>query len=200
MVHGDHLWWKDKKKRDITPNCSPRKQYLMMPLIFRQNNPLHNKSILIALLYLDIFKYYICITIHIRLKSLIINHNLPTPIPPFTPKTNWLINCMLFCTLSGYFTNTRKLPLSTKGWNNYLLVYALITTTFEHGGIFIVPYLLKHGASVFTVSSEWSPTLVASYNEPVSTCTGDISDPHPYGIPSQIEHWNPAKQIYIKLV
>ena len=63
------------------------------------------------------------------------------------------------------------------------------TTAFEHGGgIFIVPYLLRHGASVFTVSSEGLPTLVASYNEPGDTCTEDISDPDPYGIPSQIEY------------
>ena len=89
-----------------------------------------------------------------------------------------------------------------KGWQNYQQVYALIITAFEHGGIFIVPYLLRQGASVFTVSSEGPPpTLVTySYNEPRGTCTEDISDPHPYGISSQIEHWNPAKQINIKLI
>jgi hypothetical protein len=35
---------------------------------------------------------------------------------------------------------------------------------FEQGGIFIVPHLLRHGASVSTVSSEGPPHLVASYD------------------------------------
>ena len=35
---------------------------------------------------------------------------------------------------------------------------------FEQGGIFIVPHLLWHGASVFPVSSEGPPHLVAFYD------------------------------------
>jgi hypothetical protein len=35
---------------------------------------------------------------------------------------------------------------------------------FEQGGIFIVPHLLWHGASVFPVSSEGPPHSVASYD------------------------------------
>jgi hypothetical protein len=37
-------------------------------------------------------------------------------------------------------------------------------SAFEQGGIFIVPHLLWHGASVFPVSSEGPPHLVASYD------------------------------------
>jgi hypothetical protein len=36
-------------------------------------------------------------------------------------------------------------------------------TLFGRGGIFIVPHMLWHGASVFPVSSEGLPHLVASY-------------------------------------
>jgi hypothetical protein len=36
--------------------------------------------------------------------------------------------------------------------------------TFEQGWIFIVPHLLWHGASVFSVSSQGPPHLVAFYD------------------------------------
>ena len=42
---------------------------------------------------------------------------------------------------------------------------------FEQGGTFIVPHLLWHGASVFPVSSEGPPHLVASYDT-----RGDVED------------------------
>jgi hypothetical protein len=42
---------------------------------------------------------------------------------------------------------------------------------FEQGGIFIVPHLLWHGTSVFPVSSEGLPHLVASYDT-----RGDVED------------------------
>jgi hypothetical protein len=42
---------------------------------------------------------------------------------------------------------------------------------FEQGGIYIVPHLLWHGASVFSVSSERPPFLVASYDT-----RGDVED------------------------
>jgi hypothetical protein len=42
---------------------------------------------------------------------------------------------------------------------------------FEQGGIFIVPHLLWHGASIFPVSSEGPPHSVASYDT-----RGDVED------------------------
>ena len=42
---------------------------------------------------------------------------------------------------------------------------------FEQGGTFIVPHLLWHGTSVFPVSSEGPPHLVASYDT-----RGDVED------------------------
>jgi hypothetical protein len=42
---------------------------------------------------------------------------------------------------------------------------------FEQGGVFIVPHLLRHGASVFQVSSEGPPHPVASYDT-----RGDVED------------------------
>jgi hypothetical protein len=42
---------------------------------------------------------------------------------------------------------------------------------FELGGIFIVPHLLWHGASVFPVSSKGPPHLVASFGT-----RGDVED------------------------
>jgi hypothetical protein len=42
---------------------------------------------------------------------------------------------------------------------------------FEQGGIFIVPHLLWHGASVVPVSSEGPPHSVASYDT-----RGDVED------------------------
>jgi hypothetical protein len=49
-----------------------------------------------------------------------------------------------------------------EGLQNLGLCSAL--RAFEQGGIFIVPHLLRHGASVFLVSSEGPPHLVASYD------------------------------------
>jgi hypothetical protein len=42
---------------------------------------------------------------------------------------------------------------------------------FKQGGIFILPHLLWHGASVFSVSSEGPPHSVASYDT-----QGDVED------------------------
>jgi hypothetical protein len=39
-----------------------------------------------------------------------------------------------------------------------------VLRAFEQGGIFIVPHLLWHGASVFPVSSEGPPHSAASYD------------------------------------
>jgi hypothetical protein len=48
----------------------------------------------------------------------------------------------------------------------------LALRAFEQGGIFIVPHLLWHGTSVFPVSSEGPPHLVASYD--TRGCGGSI--------------------------
>jgi hypothetical protein len=50
---------------------------------------------------------------------------------------------------------------------------------FEHGGIFFVPHLLRHGASVFLVSSEGSPIQSS-----ITTHKGiwrTYSNPDPHG-------------------
>jgi hypothetical protein len=49
-----------------------------------------------------------------------------------------------------------------EGLHNLGLCSAL--RAFEQGGIFIVSHLLWHGTSVFPVSSEGPPQLVASYD------------------------------------
>jgi hypothetical protein len=47
---------------------------------------------------------------------------------------------------------------------------------FEQGGIFLVPHLLRHEASVFLVSSEGPPHPVASYPVRIRV---RIDPPHP---------------------
>jgi hypothetical protein len=45
-----------------------------------------------------------------------------------------------------------------------------VLRAFDEGGVFIVPHQLRYGASVFLVSSEWPPRLVASYDtQPILT-------------------------------
>jgi hypothetical protein len=57
---------------------------------------------------------------------------------------------------AGDITNTGE------GLQNLGLCTAL--RAFEQGGIFIKPHLLRHGGSVFPVSSEGPPHSVASYD------------------------------------
>jgi hypothetical protein len=59
--------------------------------------------------------------------------------------------------------------ITGEGLQNLGLCSAL--RAFEQGGIFIVPHLLWHGASVFPVSSEGPPHLVAFYDT-----RGDVED------------------------
>jgi hypothetical protein len=59
--------------------------------------------------------------------------------------------------------------IAGEGLQNLGLCSAL--RAFEQGGIFIVPRLLWHGASVFPVSSEGPPHSVASYDT-----QGDVED------------------------
>jgi hypothetical protein len=65
--------------------------------------------------------------------------------------------------LYGYIT------IASEGLHNVGLCSTL--TAPEQGGIPIVPHLLRHWASVFPVSSEGPPHLVASYET-----QGDVED------------------------
>jgi hypothetical protein len=74
---------------------------------------------------------------------------------------DWLIiygftSCSRIFHLYGDFT------IAGEGLQNLGLCSAL--KAFEQGGIFIVPHLLWHGTSVFPVSSERPPHLVAFYD------------------------------------
>ena len=42
-------------------------------------------------------------------------------------------------------------------FENISRMHGDVTTVFEQGGIFIVPHLLRHGASVYTLSIEGPP-------------------------------------------
>jgi hypothetical protein len=72
-----------------------------------------------------------------------------------------------FC--SRIFHLDEDFTIAGEGLQNFGLCSAL--RAFEQGGIFIVPHLLRHGASVFPVSSERSPHFVASYDT-----RGDVDD------------------------
>jgi hypothetical protein len=52
----------------------------------------------------------------------------------------------------------------------------LALRAFEQGGIFIVPHLLWHGTSVFPVSSDWPPLLIASYDTRGPWARGDVEE------------------------
>jgi hypothetical protein len=70
----------------------------------------------------------------------------------------------------GHFSTRFKILRYTgEGLQNLGLCSAL--RAFEQGGIFIVPQLLWHGASVLPVSSEGPPHSVASYDT-----HGDVKD------------------------
>jgi hypothetical protein len=60
----------------------------------------------------------------------------------------------------------------------------------EHGGIFLVPHLLWHGASVFPVSSEGPPHPVAFYDTQGMWTSSSITGPHliaSYGTQGDVE-------------
>jgi hypothetical protein len=82
-------------------------------------------------------------------------------------KNDWLI-------IYGFTSRLRILHLygdvAIAGELQNLGLYSALRA-FEQGGIFIVPHLLWHGASVFSVSSEGPPHLVASYDT-----RGDVED------------------------
>jgi hypothetical protein len=75
--------------------------------------------------------------------------------------------------------------IACEGLQNLGLCTAL--RAFEQGGIFIVTHLLRHGASVFLVSSEGPPHSVAFYDT-----QGDVKDlflPGSSRVPS-IQHFD----------
>jgi hypothetical protein len=73
----------------------------------------------------------------------------------------WLI-IYGFTSRSRVFHLYGDVTITGEGLQNLGLCSVL--RAFEQGGIFIVPHLLWHGTSVFPVSSEGPPHLVASYD------------------------------------
>jgi hypothetical protein len=74
---------------------------------------------------------------------------------------DWLI-IYCFTSRSRIFHLYGDITFTGEGLQNLGLCSAL--RAFEKGGIFIVPHLLWHGASVFPVSSEGLSHSVASYD------------------------------------
>jgi hypothetical protein len=73
---------------------------------------------------------------------------------------SWLIYCYCFTSRSRIFHQYEDVTIaSTK-----LRSMRLALRAFELGGIFIVPHLLWHGATIFPVSSEGPPHSVTSYD------------------------------------
>jgi hypothetical protein len=96
------------------------------------------------------------------------------------PYIQRLIDCSLFqvTSRSRIFHLYGDVTIADEGLQNLGLCSAL--KAFEQEGIFIVPHLLWHGASVFPVSSKGTPHSVASYDT-----RGDVEDlysnPDPHG-------------------
>jgi hypothetical protein len=90
-----------------------------------------------------------------------------------TCNIDWLITSIYcFTSRSRIFHLYGDVTITGEGLQNLVLCSALMA--FEQGGIFIVPHPLRHGASVFPVSSEGPPHSVASYD-----IRGDSNpDPH----------------------
>ena len=82
--------------------------------------------------------------------------------------SDWLI-IYGFTSHSRIFHLYGDVTIAGEGLQHLGLCSAL--RAFEQGGIFIVPHLLWHGASVFPVSSEGPPLSVASYDT-----QGDVED------------------------
>jgi hypothetical protein len=74
---------------------------------------------------------------------------------------DWLI-VYGFTSRSRIFHLYGDVTITGEGLQSLGLCSAL--RAFEQGKIFIVPHLLRHGTSVFPVSSEGPPHLVASYD------------------------------------
>jgi hypothetical protein len=74
-----------------------------------------------------------------------------------------------FTSRSRIFHLYGDVTIASEGQQNLGLCSAL--RAFEQGGIFIVPHLLQHRTSIFPVSSEGPPHLVAFYDT-----RGDVED------------------------
>jgi hypothetical protein len=83
---------------------------------------------------------------------------------------DWLIICGLM-SRSRIFQLYGDVTTAGEGLQN--LGPCSMLRAFKQGGIFIVPHLQWHRASVFPVSSEGPPHSVASYDT-----LGDVEDPH----------------------
>jgi hypothetical protein len=81
---------------------------------------------------------------------------------------DWLI-VYNFTSRSRIFHLYGDVTIAGEGLQN--LGLSSVLRAFEQGGIFIVPHLLWHRTSVFPVSSEWPPNLVAYYDT-----RGDVED------------------------
>jgi hypothetical protein len=84
----------------------------------------------------------------------------------------WLIDWLIiygFTSRSRIFHSHGDVTIAGEGLQTLGLCSAL--RALEQGGIFIVPHLLWHGTSVYPVSSEGPPHLVASYDT-----RGDVED------------------------
>jgi hypothetical protein len=82
---------------------------------------------------------------------------------------DWLIDYLRFYVPLSIFHLYGDVTIAGEGLQNLGLCSAL--RAFEQGGIFIMPHLLWHGTSVFPVSSEGPPYLVAFYDT-----QGDVED------------------------
>jgi hypothetical protein len=80
-----------------------------------------------------------------------------------------LFDIYSFTSLSRIFHLYGDVTIAGEGQQNLGLCSAL--RAFEQGGVFIMPHLLRHGTSVFLVSSEGPPHLIASYDT-----LGDVED------------------------
>jgi hypothetical protein len=109
-------------------------------------------------------------TIHTGAGAQIMLWKRATLTQPEPHKIDWLINYLGFTSRFRIFHVYGDVTIAGEGLKNLGLSSAL--RAFEQGGIFIVPHLLWHGASVFPASSEGLPHLVASYD--TRGCGGSI--------------------------
>jgi hypothetical protein len=80
-----------------------------------------------------------------------------------------MIDCLWFYVPLKKFHLYGDVTIAGEGLQNLGLCSAL--RAFVQGGIFIVPHLMWHGASVIPVSSKGQPHLVPSYDT-----RGDVED------------------------
>jgi hypothetical protein len=78
---------------------------------------------------------------------------------------------IIYCFTSRSIVSRLYVDVTIAGEGLQNLGLCSVLRAFELGGIFIVPHLLWHGASVFPVSSEGLSHSVASYDT-----QGDVED------------------------